>query len=65
MNGRIWFCWNPQTVQAKVVREHEQAIHCEVLDVATSKIQNLIAVYGLNTSEQRNSLWSFVCREIQ
>lgn len=43
---------------------HDQAIHCELLDVVTGKKQNVIGVYGYNTVEARKSLWQFLTREV-
>lgn len=57
VNGRVWICWNPRTVQVKLVEEHEQALHCEILDIRSGQVQHMIGVYALNTSEQRKDLW--------
>lgn len=64
INGRIWCCWNPRTVRVTYLEEHEQALHCEVLDVSTGRGQHLIALYAQYTHEQRKHLWGFLKRMI-
>lgn len=64
VNGKIWVIWNPSTAHVQLHEEHEQALHCSVIDVHTGKTQQLIVVYALNTNEQRKKLWEFVVRKV-
>lgn len=59
-NERIWCCLNPKSVKLRVLDEHEQALQCEIVDVYTGRVQQFIAIYALNTPEQRISLWGFI-----
>lgn len=65
MNGQIWIYWDPRVLTIKVVEEHAQAIHCEMMDVKSGQLQYFFAVYALNTNEQRKELWSFITRQYQ
>lgn len=60
VNGRIWVCWNPKMVQVTLLRQHEQAIVCQVLDIHSGRVQQVMAIYALNTTEQRKDLWKFI-----
>lgn len=63
MNGKIWVLWNLKSVKLTNIAEHEQALHCEILGVITGKCQNLIAIYGQNSHEQRKDMWRFLIQE--
>lgn len=63
VNGRIWLCWKPTVASVRVIEEHEQAIHYELLDMQTGLSQQVIAVYALNNIEQRKQLWTFIRRK--
>lgn len=65
VNGRIWVVWNPRKIRVSMVAEHEQALHFEMHDVYVGHTQQVIAAYGLNTSEQRKELWSFLKMQCQ
>lgn len=56
VNGRIWCMWNPRKVLVRKVEEHEQAILCEVFDVLSGTSQHVLAIYALNTHDQRKAL---------
>lgn len=64
-NGRIWINWDPRRVIVREIQGHEQAIHCEVMDVFSGQAHQLIAVYALNTNEQRKVLWDFLSTQCQ
>lgn len=64
-NGRIWILWNPKKVQITMLEDHEQEIHCELLDTHSGKGNQLIVVYALNTSSQRKGLWEFITSRTQ
>lgn len=64
MNVKVWINWNPRNVQIQLLAEHEHALLCEITDIHTGKHQHLLAVYALNTIEQRKLLWDFLGRNI-
>lgn len=64
VNGRVWINWNPRKVHVQYIAEHEHALLCELLQVRTGKSFLLLAVYALNTNDQRKSLWEFLNQKI-
>lgn len=66
-NGRVWILWDPKKVSITVIQTHAQAICCEIVDVETGQGQYFVAVYALNTMEQRKELWNFLksCMQLQ
>lgn len=58
-------CWNSQCIHVSVIEEHDQAVVCEMVDVFTGKSQYPVAVYALNTIEQRRELWQLIERVSQ
>lgn len=63
-NGRIWINWNPKRIQVRFIAEHEQALLCEIFHVQSGQTQVLLAVYALNTIEQRKQMWEFVVQQL-
>lgn len=55
-NGRIWVNWDARNVQITYLFEHEHALMFEVFNIQSGKKMYLIAVYALNTIEQRKQL---------
>lgn len=65
VNGRIWVVWNPKRVQVSCIKEHEQSLHSRMVDIQSGRWYEVIAVYALNTQEQRRELWKFIGERVQ
>ncbi|XP_060212233.1 uncharacterized protein LOC132639857 [Lycium barbarum] len=55
-NGRIWVIWDTNQFTVATLREEEQLIHCQVQN-STNIDCHLTVIYGLNTIDQRKTLW--------
>ncbi|XP_069143463.1 uncharacterized protein [Solanum lycopersicum] len=56
-NGRIWVIWNDNWYEVKKISSSAQMLHCQVNERSKGYQIMLTVVYGLNTAEQRKSLW--------
>jgi len=56
--GRIWVCWNANTVKVDVLGMSDQAIHVSVTILATNICFNTSIIYGDNNASLREALWS-------
>ena len=56
--GRIWVCWNADTVKVDVFGMSDQAIHVSVTILATNISFNTSIIYGDNNASLREALWS-------
>ncbi|KAI5568972.1 hypothetical protein BDE02_12G048300 [Populus trichocarpa] len=56
--GRIWVCWNADTVKVDVFGMSDQAIHVYVTILATNISFNTSIIYGDNNASLREALWS-------
>uniref|UniRef100_A0A2K1XI89 DUF4283 domain-containing protein n=1 Tax=Populus trichocarpa TaxID=3694 RepID=A0A2K1XI89_POPTR len=56
--GRIWVCWNADTVKVDVFGMSDQAIHVSVTILATNISFNTSIIYGDNNASLCEALWS-------
>jgi hypothetical protein len=56
--GRIWVCWNANTVKVDVLGMSDQDIHVSVTILATNICFNTSIIYGDNNASLREALWS-------
>ena len=56
-NGRIWVIWDNNWYEVKKISSSTQMVHCQVNERSKGYQIMLTVVYGLNTTEQRKSLW--------
>ena len=56
-NGRIWVIWDDNWYEVKKISSSAQMLHCQVNERSKGYQIMLTVVYGLNTAEQRKSLW--------
>ena len=56
-NGRIWVIWDDNWYEVKKISSSAQMLHCQVNERSKGYQIMLTVVYGLNTTEQRKSLW--------
>ena len=56
-NGRIWLIWDDNWYEVKKINNFAQMLHCQVNERSKGYQLILTVVYGLNTVEQRKSLW--------
>ena len=56
--GRIWVCWNADTVKVDVFGMSDQAIHVSVTILATNTCFNTSVIYEDNNASLREALWS-------
>lgn len=56
--GRIVICWNPQTVDVKILHRAQQFIHCSAVCRRTLISIQMSFVYGLYSVVARRSLWA-------
>ena len=56
-NGRIWVIWDNNWYEVKKISSSTQMVHCQVNERSKGYQIMLLVVYGLNTAEQRKSLW--------
>lgn len=57
-NGRIWLLWKAAEVDVQVIRVHSQFIHCKVTGRNFDFSCALSVVYGKNSVEEREDLWT-------
>ncbi|XP_075083356.1 uncharacterized protein LOC142167099 [Nicotiana tabacum] len=57
-NGKIWILWKTQHVKVKVILAGAQLVHCEVRDKHSDVTCCLTFVYGYNTIEKRQEIWT-------
>ena len=55
--GRIWLIWDDNWYEVKKITNSVQMLHCQVNERSKGYQLSLNVVYGLNTVEQRKSLW--------
>lgn len=55
--GKIVLLWDSNRVKVKVISKQQQYIHCEVNDIRSGELVNVVAVYAHNKGDDRRYLW--------
>ncbi|KAK1327171.1 hypothetical protein QJS10_CPA01g01631 [Acorus calamus] len=56
-SGRIWVCWQPQSVDLTLLMYSEQYVHCKVIPSSGGSTYFLTTIYASNSVSERQTLW--------
>lgn len=57
-NGRVWVLWDDSKIAVEELFQGSQFIHCRATLLDINKVVELTFVYAMNSSEEREDLWS-------
>ncbi|KAF8377878.1 hypothetical protein HHK36_031266 [Tetracentron sinense] len=57
LNGRVWFCWDPEQLDVSPISITDQAIHCLVNAAGWVSPIVVSTIYGANDRLNRENLW--------